>query len=364
MELLDSLHVPSSALLRILVLTAGLVIIYALVAYAVRWLNRLTVRKLGRIDLETRARLRSLSRLIRLSVLLVAVLILLDVALKVLLADKVWAWVDLLGANVIRILTVVILALLAYWLTLVASVMLPRLASDEDATTTTGLEQRAQTVSVMLRRTGVTVIGVVAVVMILSQLGIDVAPILAGAGIVGLAIGFGAQTLVKDILSGFFIIVENRLAVGDYVTIGGHAGTVEKVALRTTALRALDGTLHFIPNGDIRTVSNRNKFWARSILKVRVSYEADVKEVEGTLRDLAAEVARKEEYAEILLDDPLVLPMAELNETWVTTTIVLKTKAGQQWDISRDLRERILVGFRDADVQVRMVGSDLVHDAS
>jgi len=362
MEFLDPFHISSNIVVQVLVLVAELALIYGVTYCVLRWLNRFAVRKVGEMTAELRKRLRSLSRLIRISVLCIAIIIILDAVLKTLMGDITWAWLGLFKERAIRILTIVILALLGYWFTLVVSAVLPRLASDEDETTITELEQRAQTVSVMLRRAGAMVIGVIAGMMILPQIGLDITPILASAGIVGLAIGFGAQSLVKDIISGFFIILENRLAVGDYVTIGKLAGTVERVALRTTALRDMDGTLHIVPNGDIRTISNRNRVWARSILKIRVPYEANVKEIEAILRDVVTGIGQEEQYADILLDEPIVLPVNELNESWITMMVLLRTKAGQQWAISRDLRERVLQTFREAGIQIRVVGPDLAYE--
>ena len=362
---MDSLvEVSTSALGRTITLAVGLAIVSAVIWYGLRWLSQLTYRRLGRVDPDLARRLAMLRRMIRTALVALAVVVIVDAILGVVLADYPWPWVDAARGAAIRTVTIVIIALLAYWLTLLVSIVLPPLASDEDETTRTELEQRAQTVSVMARRTGVTVIAVVAVMMILPQLGIDVGPVLAGAGIVGLAVGFGAQTLVRDVLSGFFIILDNRVAVGDDVTISGVRGTVEKIALRTIELRDLDGTLHIIPNGDIRAVSNRNKIWTRRILKVRIGYDADEDAVEALLGELTSAIGEEEEYADILLAQPVVLPFTELNEAWVSAAIVLRTKADQHWEIARDLRRRILSEAKARDLDVRLVGADLVDDTT
>ena len=358
------LDVSVSSVGRTITLAVGLVIISAVIIFGLRWLNHLSTRRLGSVDKDMERRLKSLNRLARIGVVCLAVVIILDAVLGIVLADYPWPWVNLLRDRTIKIVSIFTLAILLYWLTLVASIVLPPLASDEDETTRTELEQRAQTVSVMLRRTGVTVIAAVAGMMILSQVGIDIGPLLAGAGIAGLAIGFGAQTLVTDVLSGFFIILDNRVAVGDDVTISGVRGTVEKISLRTIALRALDGTLHIIPNGDVRAVANRNKVWTRRILRIRIPYTLNHDDVEQLLSKVSDEIGQDQQYADILLREPVMLPLTEMNEAWITATVVLRTKADQHWEIARDLRRRILAASREAGMDLRIVGPDLVDDTT
>ncbi|HVF08395.1 MAG TPA: mechanosensitive ion channel family protein, partial [Actinomycetota bacterium] len=156
--------------------------------------------------------------------------------------------------------------------------------------------QRATTLTHALSATMVVVIWTLASLLILGELGVNLAPLLASAGVVGVALGFGAQSLVRDTLSGFFILLENQYGVGDVVemqtTADPVAGRIEALTLRVTSLRAFDGTLHIVPNGNIQVVSNKSRGWARAIVDVRVGYDQDVNEVRDVLEDLFDELRR------------------------------------------------------------------------
>ncbi len=237
-----------------------------------------------------------------------------------------------------------------YWLLLLALGSLRRAVADDDDTTTSDIEQRTDTINAVARSTGLVLIATVASMMVLRVFNIDIAPLLAGAGIAGIAIGFGAQTLVKDALSGFFILLEDQFRVGDFIEVAGTSGTVERMSLRATWLRGFNGTLHVIPNGEIRTVSNRSKNWARVVIDVRVPYEEDIDRAEALLRKLTGEIVAEDDYTSIVQGEPSVLSVAEMAESWVTLKILLMTTAGQQWAISRDLQKRIVRVFNEEGV--------------
>ena len=240
---------------------------------------------------------------------------------------------------------IVVAALLLYWALLVLLGSLRHAVADDEPDVTSDLERRTETVSTVLRSTGLVVITIVSAMMVLQLLGLDIAPILAGAGIVGVAIGFGAQALVQDTLSGFFILLEDQFRVGDFVQAADVGGTVERMSLRCTWLRAIDGTLHVVPNGEIRTVSNRSKNWARVFIDVRIPYEEDIDRAEALLNELVAEITHEDSYVEAVRGEASVLSITQLAESWVTLKILLMTAAGQQWAISRDLRKRIVRAF-------------------
>ena len=182
----------------------------------------------------------------------------------------------------------------------------------------------------------------VALLTLLSTWGVDVAPLLAGAGVAGLAVGLGAQTLLQDLIGGFIILIENQYAVGDVIQIGGVSGTVEQITLRATRVRDINGNLHIIPNGEARIVSNLTKDWSRALVDVGVAYEEDLNRVIRVLENAAAEFARDRAFEPQLLEPPQVLGPVSLGDWAVTVRVMVKTRPGEQWGIARELQQRIL----------------------
>jgi small conductance mechanosensitive channel len=181
----------------------------------------------------------------------------------------------------------------------------------------------------------------VGLLMILDQLGVDLAPIIAGAGIAGLAIGFGAQSLVKDIITGLFIIIEDQYGVGDVVTLGTATGTVEDVTLRVTRLRATDGTVWFVPNGEIRQVGNSSMEWSRALIDVLVAYEADVQVASAAILEEANAVAGDAAWSDAVLEPPELWGVQAMDKDGITIRLVVKTAPRQQYAVARELRGRI-----------------------
>jgi small conductance mechanosensitive channel len=211
-------------------------------------------------------------------------------------------------------------------------------------------EQRMDALSGVLRSVISFVIGVIAGFMILGEVGIDLRPLLAGAGILGLAIGFGAQSLVKDFLSGVFILVEDQFGVGDIVQIDADAsGTVELVSLRTTRLRAVDGTVWHVPNGQIAKVGNKSQLWSRSLLDVEVAYDTDIDHAKQVIQETADTVWKEQDS---VLEQPDLWGVEALGANGVTIRLVVKTTPAEQWRISRLLRERINSAFDEAGIEI------------
>ena len=258
-------------------------------------------------------------------------------------------WLSTTG---VRILIIILASLLGYYLLRVISGQLERLVKVEEYATANEREQRVKTLTTILRGAGLVLITAIAAVMILSELGLNVGPIIAGAGIAGLAIGFGAQTLVKDIISGFFILLENQFTIGDVISVGGISGGVEKMTLRATFLRDLEGTLHVIPNGEIRILSNKTKGWARAVINMGIAYKEDVERVLATLERIGQEMWQDEGYRPLLLEEPAVSGVEELGDSAMTLRIMVKTQAGKQWDISRELRKRIKETFEEEGIEM------------
>ncbi|MFQ5344119.1 MAG: mechanosensitive ion channel family protein [Anaerolineae bacterium] len=251
-----------------------------------------------------------------------------------------------------RIVLILAIAWLGYRLLLIAGQRIEEMVEDEDTTTVSEQEQRAQTLSQILRSAGLVLIVLIAGTMILRELGLDVGPIIAGAGIVGLAIGFGAQTLVKDVISGFFILLENQFSVGDSIQVDGIAGGVEKMTLRATFLRDLEGTLHIIPNGEMRTLANKTKDWARAVVNVGVGYEANLDQVLAVLEDVGRQLSADETFGPRLLEEPTAAGPLEFGDSAVTVRLMVKTRAGQQWGVGREMRRRIKEAFEQEGIEI------------
>jgi small conductance mechanosensitive channel len=216
-----------------------------------------------------------------------------------------------------------------------------RAVDDGDNAGMTSQEKQGRTVAQLLRSIGRLVIVALAMLLTLNQF-INIGPILAGAGILGLAVSFGAQSLVKDVITGFFMLVENSLSVGDTVEIAGKTGTVERVTLRVVRLRDVDGTLHIIPNGQILTVSNQTRGWSRAVVDVTVAYESDLERALDVFREEAADFAADPAWARLLDGAPDVLGVQQLAERGVSLRTLLRTHAGKQWEVARGFRYRIL----------------------
>ena len=206
-------------------------------------------------------------------------------------------------------------------------------------------EQRADTVAGVLSGLARIVVWSIAALIVFDELGIDLAPLLAGAGIAGLAIGFGAQALVKDFISGLFILTEDQYGVGDLVDLGESVrGTVEELNLRVTRLRANDGTVWFVPNGEIRRVGNVSIEWAQATVDVLLPFDADLAEVQRVIDD---EIARfSSEQREPVLDSPQVLGVESVTADGITVRVVVRTRPQQQLAVGRDLRARVLARLR------------------
>jgi small-conductance mechanosensitive channel len=181
-----------------------------------------------------------------------------------------------------------------------------------------------------------------AVLMLLSRFGIDITPLLASAGLAALAVGLGAQTLIKDFIGGLLIILENQYAVGDAISVGDVQGQVEQITLRLTKVRALNGDLHFVPNGEIRVLANMTRGWSRVIVDLGVAYEEDMERVVSVLTASAEAFAQAPAYQAGLLEAPQVLEAVSFGDYAVIVRVSVKTAAGRQWEIGRALRKFLL----------------------
>lgn len=202
-------------------------------------------------------------------------------------------------------------------------------------------EQRARTLVSLVRSVGIVIITIIVLLMVLSALGVDLKPLLAGAGVIGLAISFGSQSLVKDIISGLFILFENQFGVGDVIRLDGVSGMVESMTLRVVVLRDVHGTVHVIPNGEIKRVSNLTRSWSRAVLDVGVAHREDADRVMEVMRD-EGRLLWEDPLWKPLLIEPVEVPGVEsVTETATNVRIMVKTLPLKQWDVARELRRRL-----------------------
>jgi len=198
--------------------------------------------------------------------------------------------------------------------------------------------QRARTIDSVLRSSATILIGSTVVFMVLAALGVNIAPFIASAGIIGVALGFGAQSLVKDFLTGTFMLLEDQYGVGDVVDVGPASGTVEAVTLRVTKIRDADGTLWYVPNGSMLRVGNKTQGWATAVVEIDVDYFADLDEVRALLAEAGARVARDPEVGHYLQGEPTITGIERLAADAVSLRLKVKTSPAMQWEVARALR--------------------------
>ncbi len=192
----------------------------------------------------------------------------------------------------------------------------------------------------------------VAIILVLGELGLNLAPLITGAGIIGVALGFGAQKVVGDFLSGMFMIAEDQFGVGDIIDLGEATGTVERITLRTTVLRDVSGTVWHVPNGEVQRVGNMSQEWSNALLDIGVAYGADTDRASATLMDAAMEMSHDPEWADAFLDDPEVLGVQALGPDAVTIRISVRTRPAEQFRVQRELNRRFKTALDEAGIDI------------
>jgi small-conductance mechanosensitive channel len=213
-------------------------------------------------------------------------------------------------------------------------------------------QQRANTMAGLLKSITTGVVASIVLFMVIAQLGYNIAPLIASAGILGVALGFGAQSLVKDFLSGIFMILEDQYGVGDTVNVGVTSGTVEAVGLRVTRLRDVDGTVWYVRNGEILAVGNMSQQWARTVLDIPVAFSEDLTRIRAILQEVAEAVWEDPVYRPVILEKPEVWGVERWDPDGVVVRVVVKTAPQQQWSVARELRERIKARFDAEGVEI------------
>ncbi|WP_062461153.1 mechanosensitive ion channel family protein [Demequina soli] len=224
--------------------------------------------------------------------------------------------------------------------------------------------QRAHTIQRVLNSTLAIVLIAVGVTTVLSVIGIPVGPMLASAGIAGVALGFGAQSLVKDVLSGVFMLLEDQYGVGDVVNLGEATGTVEEIGLRCTRLRSLDGTVWYVPNGEITRVGNMTRLWSRALVEVRFAYDTDIEAARQAMLDsVAAARTDSKKVAAAILGDAEVAGIESLEYNAVMLRLLVQTNPSTQWDVQRVLRREMRRIFAERGIELAVPGEAMVVDS-
>ncbi len=279
-------------------------------------------------------------------------------------------WTEYFVARPLSILGLVVLGLVLRWL---LSRVIDRLTSRAAEATVPGVlqrskahqmyleanplaaerrEQRARTMGSLLKSITTGVLLTIVLFMVVAQLGYNIAPLIASAGILGVALGFGAQSLVKDFLSGIFMILEDQYGVGDVVDLGEATGTVEAVGLRVTRLRDVNGTVWYVRNGEILRVGNMSQNWARTVLDIPVAYGEDLTRVRTVLTGVAHDLWEDDDYRGDIIEEPEVWGVERLDPDGVVVRVVLKTAPMEQWNVAREMRERIKDRFDELGIEI------------
>ncbi len=254
-------------------------------------------------------------------------------------------------------LRVVLIGLLAYFTVRVAALGISHFedivrSRAGDNADKIELVERVHTISGLVTNAVNIIVWSAASLMMLQELGVNITPLLTGAGIAGLAVGFGAQNLVRDVISGFFFILEDQVHVGDVVEVNGTSGLVESVKLRTLVLRDLSGTVHVVPNGEITTLSNKTKEFSYAVLDIGVAYKEDTDHVSAVLHDVGTDLASDSDFSDSILSTLEILGVSEFGDSAVVIKIRIKTRPLKQWMIGRELRRRIKKAFDTEGIEI------------
>lgn len=262
---------------------------------------------------------------------------------------------DRWGANTVNILIVIAVALIAMRTAKAALKRFEnRLIRRGDAKGDVPSEslKRAETLVRLLRQGVLVFLWVVTGMIILREVGVEIAPILASAGIVGVALGFGAQNLVRDVIAGFFMILEDQVRVGDVAVVNGTGGLVEQMNFRTIVLRDLSGVVHIFPNGAVTTLANRTHEWSAYVLDISVAYKEDVDRVMAIMREVATEMRTSSELAPFILDDIEMFGVDQFAESAVVLKARIKTVPIKQWDVGREYLRRLKQAFDREHIEI------------
>lgn len=223
-------------------------------------------------------------------------------------------------------------------------------------------KKREDTLIRIFSTSAAILIWILALLMVLQEIGLAIAPLLAAAGIAGLAFGFGGQYLIRDLISGLFIIMENQYRIGDVVCFDGTCGLVEDISLRMTTLRDLDGIVHHVPHGEIKKVSNLSKYFARVNLNIGISYDSNLEQVISVVNKVGQELANDPDWKEFIIKSPQFLRVDDFGDSAIIIKILGETKPLKQWDVTGELRKRIKIAFDKEGIEIPFP-QRVIHEA-
>jgi small conductance mechanosensitive channel len=255
------------------------------------------------------------------------------------------------GIRLVRIIGILAGAYIIAKIINLAVVQMERLVEGKGLTMSEA-QKRAKTLGRIINSAAIVVVVSVSIMMILSEFGMNIAPIITGAGIVGLAVGFGAQNLVRDVISGFFLILEDQIRVGDVAKINGVGGTVENIQLRTTILRDAEGIVHIFPNGEIKQVANLTKEFSYYLINLGVAYKENVDHVMDVLRQIGEALQKDPNYTPLILAPLEIMGVDDFADSYVSIKLRIKTLPLKQWQVGRELRRRIKNTFDEKNIEM------------
>ena len=260
---------------------------------------------------------------------------------------------DALIPRLVEVAIILVLAMLFYrFVRVIIRRVVEKDIEEDDPIARRLRQQRVQTIAGLLSNIAAVVLVIITMLTILGTFGVSIAPILASVGVLGLAVSFGAQSLVKDVITGIFMLLEGQFGIGDVIRLGDAAGVVEKITLRTTVLRDVFGVVHTIPNGEITRVSNLTKAWSRAVLDIGVAYREDVDRVIAVLRDVGERMHADPDFGALLLEPPEVPGVESFGDSAVLIRMTAKTLPMKQWEVARELRRRIKKRFDAEGIEI------------
>jgi small-conductance mechanosensitive channel len=276
--------------------------------------------------------------------------------------DKVEDWLLDHGLTILGIIIFVIVAIF------LINLIVPRLVRVTAQNRLAGkpeeeIKQRADTLTHVFTRSGGTLLIVIGFITILPELGVQIGPLLAGVGVAGIAIGFGAQSLVKDFFAGTFILLDNQYAQGDVIEIAGKVGVVEDIGIRRTVIRDLDGVVHWVPNGEIVVASNFTQDYSRINMDISVSYAEDLDYVMEVINKVGQELAEDEDWKEIILDPPHSLRVNSFGDSGIDIKVIGDVKPIRQWEVMGEMRRRLKRRFDEVGIEIPFPHRVVVHEA-
>ena len=253
----------------------------------------------------------------------------------------------------LKIILIIFLAYLANKLLQKLIYKAVRMSVATDPSSSSDAEKKREDTLISIFSTTLRIVFIIIVsMMALQEVGVEIGPLLAGAGIVGLALGFGGQYLIRDLISGLFIILENQYRIGDVVSFDNTGGLVEEITLRMTTIRDQDGTVHHIPHGEIKKVSNLSKNFSRVNLNIGISYDSDLEKVIALINEIGADMAKDELWKDTIIKAPQFLRVNDLGESSIIIKILGETTPLHQWEVTGELRKRILITFRQKGIEI------------